>query len=80
MEHDGIVDNSIFPDITTPGAAARLLAGEYGERADDAATSAAFAARADQRDKDYRFWLAVLVTLHAARPPAGGRPAPNRPG
>lgn len=78
---DESFDNSIFPDIATPEAAARKLAGEYGERAADAAASAAFAARADRREKDYRFWLAVLVTLHAARPhPAGGRPAPDRSG
>lgn len=66
-------DNSIFPDITTPEQAARELAARYGERAADAATSAAFGARADRRDGDYRFWLTVLARLRAG---AGGRDAP----
>lgn len=70
-------DWTSFWDLASPEQAARTLAGLYGPDAARAAADCALAAADDDRDEDYRFWLAVFARLRAAEQrPATGRPAP----
>ena len=56
-----------FWDVANPRQAATALAELYGEAATAAAAECAAAARSDDRDDDYRFWIAVQARLQAAR-------------
>ena len=57
---------SSFWDLATPEQAARMLSRLCGPDAALAAAYSGMAARADDRDDDYRFWLAVFARLRAA--------------
>jgi hypothetical protein len=54
-----------FWDLASPERGARAMKALYGEAAAAAAADCAAAARADRREKDYRFWTAVLAQLGA---------------
>ncbi len=60
-----------FWDLAPPLKAASALIDMYGEAAATAAANCAIAARADCRDADYRFWIAVLGLVQAAEQLAG---------
>lgn len=72
-------DASIFPDFITPLRAACVLVELYGAGAADAASSSAAAALADNRFKDYRFWMTVRQAV-APDCPTTADPAPAFPG
>ena len=55
-----------FWDIANPRQGAKALIEMYGEAAAAAAAKCVADARADERDDDYRFWVAVLARLRAA--------------
>lgn len=57
-----------FWDLASPEQGARQLLALYGASAAEAAASCALAARADNREADYRFWQAVASTLQAEKP------------
>ena len=60
-----------FWDLASPEQAAEALVRFYGSDAARAAAECALAADADNRDDDYRFWLAVFHNLRAVeRQPA----------
>ena len=52
-----------FWDISTPDRAASEVALIYGEDAALAVAQCSLGAKADGRDEDHRFWLAVLDCL-----------------
>jgi hypothetical protein len=54
-----------FWDLASPWQGARVLAEMYGDGAAAAAAGCAAGASADDRDEDYRFWIAVLGRLRA---------------
>jgi hypothetical protein len=53
-----------FWDIASPVQAARALREFYGERASEAATRCAVAAKNDGRDRDHQFWQAAIAELN----------------
>lgn len=55
-----------FWDLANPEEGALAVEQLYGAAAATAAARCAAAARADDRDDDYRFWIAVLARLRAA--------------
>ena len=55
-------------DLTAAGRTAESLHREHGAGAKEAALHSALEARAEQRGKDYRFWLCVLCVLHGVQP------------
>jgi hypothetical protein len=67
MDLDSLDWNS-FWDLATPEQGARAMAESCGPGAVAAAIDCARGARADHRDDDYRFWIAVLARLRAAGP------------
>ena len=54
-----------FWDVASPRQGATALIEMYGDAASEAAADCAASARADNRDDDYRFWVAVLARLRA---------------
>jgi hypothetical protein len=83
----GLPEWMSFWDIANPRQGARALDEMYGEAAAAAAANCAEAARADDRDEDYRFWIAVLARLQANDQPPPDEPkgrlledAESRPG
>ena len=62
-----------FWDLASPEAAADLMTELYGAAAATAAVDCAFAALADNRNEDYRFWAAVFSKV---RSPGNGRFTP----
>lgn len=55
-----------FWDVATPEQAARELITSAGAGAADAAISCADAAQRDNRDADFRFWMAVFRIVKAS--------------
>ncbi len=55
-----------FWDLASPEAAADAMIETYGAAATDAAVDCAFAALANDRNEDYRFWAAVFSLLRSA--------------
>jgi phosphoserine phosphatase len=69
-----------FWDLASPQHGAREMRALYGQAAAVAAADCAAAARADRREKDYRFWTAVLAELDADRVgTVVEEPQPHRP-
>ena len=59
-----------FWDIASPRQGATALRQWFGDQAATAAQSCADAAKTDDRDDDYRYWIAVLARLKAWDQPA----------
>lgn len=59
-----------FWDISTPDRAAAEATLIYGPKAALAVVQCSLGAKADGRDEDHRFWLAVLDCLQRAPAPA----------
>lgn len=55
-----------FWDISTPERAATEAARIYGENAGLAVMQCSLGAKADGRDDDYRFWIAVFHCLECS--------------
>lgn len=55
-----------FWDIANPRQGAKALIEMYGDAATAAAAKCVADALSDERDDDYRFWVAVLARLRAA--------------
>jgi len=53
-----------FWDLASPEEAARALRTYYGAAAAEAAARCATAAKSDDRESDYRFWIAVSAELN----------------
>lgn len=66
-----------FWDLATPAEAAAVLQESYGPGAADAAQECASAAKKDDRETDYLFWLAVVAELNKAPSAALRPPAPT---
>lgn len=56
-----------FWDLANPRQGAKALTEMYGDAAAAAAAKCAVDARSDDRDDDFRFWIAVLARLQAAQ-------------
>lgn len=63
----GMPEWQTFWDLADPQRAATILAELYGDAAATAAADCAATARTDERDDDYRFWIAVQARLQAAQ-------------
>jgi hypothetical protein len=55
-----------FWDLANPEEGAKRIIELYGTEAADAAAQCAAAASSDDREEDYRFWVAVLGRVGAA--------------
>ncbi|MDW5266322.1 MAG: hypothetical protein SA176_11250 [Edaphobacter sp.] len=65
-----------FWDLASPEEAGRALCEFYGAEAAEAALSCAIAARNDDRESDFRFWMAVYDDVKDALPSAKTAPNP----
>ena len=61
-----MLDWHSFWDLASPRQGAIALTEMYGDAAAAAAADCAAWAHADNRDDDYRFWIAVLARLRGA--------------